>query len=417
MPTLILCLPVTPVGANPAVAGGAVPEYDYVLQRDDQQTVTHGRAVAALLPAAARGTAVVAVVPARVMSWHRVDLPAKVAAGVLSSRADPQRVRAVLGGAMEERLLDDVLSLHFAVFPGADGQAPVWVAVCDRAWLRSALGALETSGYTVSRIVAECEPVDPGDNALVLVSAATEPPQVALCTLAGVTLMPLGQAAVSLIQSCSALEVRAEPAVMGIAESTLGMPVHAQTVQQGLLRVAQSRRNLAQLEFSPSRSGRAMKRFASAWQILLHAPPWRPVRWGLLALLVSQVLALNAVAYRQQVLLAQKRAGMEGVLLQTFPNVPVIVDAPLQMQREVSALAQSRGAGEADVARLLSAVGMAGITHKTLTAIDLNAQGLRLKVSGLTDADAAAVTAAVGAQGWLARVQGDALLLQRKEAN
>jgi general secretion pathway protein L len=133
-------------------------------------------------------------------------------------------------------------------------------------------------------------------------------------------------------------------------------------------------------------------------------------------LLVSQVAALNAAAYRQQTLMAQKRAGIEAVLKQTFPNIPVIVDAPVQMQREVSALAQSRGASDANVARLLTAVAASTGNTKALTAIDLSVGDLRLKANGLSEADASGVSAALGAQGWQARVQGDQLVLQRKEA-
>jgi general secretion pathway protein L len=403
MPTLILYL-------------NATPEFDYVLQRDDLQTVTHGRAAPALMPAAARGTGVVAVLPAHALSWHAVNMPDKVAASVLTTRADPMRARAVLSGAMEEQLLDDAANLHFAAFPGPATGAALWVAVCERDWLRNALAALEAAGYEVARIVAECEPVDAGANPLAYFSAAAERTQVALCTASGVMLVPFGATAVSLIQSHGEVEMWAQPAVMGEVEAAFGVPMQAQSLQQAMLRAAQSTRNLAQLEFSPSKRGRAMKRIGGAWQTLLHAPQWRPVRWGLLALLVSQVVALNAAAYRQQSLLAQKRGSIEAVLRQTFPNIPVIVDAPVQMQREVGALAQSRGAADVDVARLLTAAGSALGNAKALSAVDLSASELRLKANGLSDTDAAAVTTAIGAQGWQARLQGDQLVLQRKEA-
>lgn len=419
MPTLILYLNTQAAGA--ALSSTVTPEYDYVVQREDLQAVTHGRAVAALLPVAARGTEVVAVLPAQALSWHVVSLPEKVAAGVLASRADPLRARAVLTGAMEELLLDDATHLHFAAFSGPTGLAgagSLWVAVCDRLWLRNALANLEANGCSVARIVAECEPTGAGD-ALALVNAAAEPAQLALSTAMGVTVLPLGEAAVALAQSQTALEVLAEPAVMGLAEHVLGVPVTAHNLHQSLIRAAQSSRNLAQLEFSPSKSGRAMKRFGGAWQSLLHAPQWRPVRWGFVAIMVSQVVALNAAAYRQQSLMAQKRAGVEAVLKQTFPNIPVIVDAPVQMRREVSALAQSRGASDADVARLLTAVATvfaaAGGNAKALTAIDLSGGDLRLKANGLTEADASGVNAALSTQGWQAQVQGDQLVLQRKE--
>lgn len=414
MPTLILSLNALPANANPAAAAAVAWEYDYVLQRDDLQTLTHGRAVAALLPAAARNTEVVLVLPAQAVSWHLLALPAKVAATVLSNRTEPLRVRAVLSGALEEQLLDDAPDLHLAAFPGPQGEASVWVAVCARAGLQAALAALEGAGHTVSRIVAQAEPADAG-SLRAQFSAAVDPAQLSLCSASGVTVLPLGAVAVSLLQSAEGADIAAEPSVMGTVEKALGVPVRAQTLQQDLVRAALSRRNLAQLEFSPSRSGRALKRFGSVWQTLRYAPQWRPVRWGLLALLVTQIAALNAVAYRQQTLLAQKRAGIESVLAQTFPNVPVIVNAPVQMQREVSALAQSRGAADADMSRLLTVVGTATGNARTISGIDVSGGALRLKAAAWTDGDAAAVNAALAAQGWSASQQGDALLLQRKE--
>lgn len=403
MPTLIL---------YPSAAS----EYDYVVLRDDQQVATHGRAVPALLPAAARSTEVVLVLPVRAVSWHQLALPAKVAAGVLSGRAEVERTRAVLSGAMEEQLLDDAATLHFAAFLQPGG-SQIWVAVCERAWLQSMLAALEASGRAVNRIVAEGEPQESG-TALAMVSAAMQPAQLALCTSSGVSVLPLGEPAVELVRAhTQSLEVLAEPSVMGAAEAALGAPVQAQTLHQSMVRAAGSVRNLAQLEFSPSRSGRARKRMGSAWQTVWHAPQWRPVRWGLVALLVSQIVAINAAAYRQQALLAQKRVGIDSVLSQTFPQVPLIVNAPVQMQRELSALAQSRGASDTDMARLLSAVAQALGNGKTLTAVDMSAAELRVKAAALSEADAVALSAALNAPGWQARLQGDQLVLQRKEAN
>ena len=121
MSSLILTLP-------PAT-GPAAPEYDFVVLRDDGQTDDHGRALASLLPPGARQTReVVAVMPAAMLSWHSLALPARVAAGLLSGRTDAPRARAVLGGALEEHLLDEPEQLHFAVFGGPDAQT-LWVAV------------------------------------------------------------------------------------------------------------------------------------------------------------------------------------------------------------------------------------------------------------------------------------------------
>jgi general secretion pathway protein L len=424
MPTLILYFSAD-FAAN---AVGNAQEVDYVLLRDDQQIASQGRAALALLPLAGRGTEVIAVLPARAVSWHLLSLPARVAASVLSPRAEPARARSVLVGALEEQLLDDPQQLHFAAFAGASADSPLWIAVCDRVALKATLQVLDAAGRTVTRIVAECEPVEAGAPAVAWVSGAMQPAQVALCTATGVALLPLGPVATALMQAQSSLELLAEPSVLGIAEQAFGGSVAAQTLPQRMVRAARSGRNIAQFEFMPSKTGRAFKQFAVQWQKLLHAPQWRPLRWGLAALLLTQVVALNAVAYRQKARIEQKRAEIQNVFTQTFPNVPVVVDAPLQMQREIGVLAQSRGASEVDPARLLTAIGNAlgKVASKnsgnksgspgSLSAVDFTNGELRLKSDAMTDADARAVSAEIVPTGWVALLQGDQLLVRREGA-
>jgi general secretion pathway protein L len=80
-----------------------------------------------------------------------------------------------------------------------------------------------------------------------------------------------------------------------------------------------------------------------AWQTLLHAPAWRIVRIGLASLLVLQVVGLNAMAWREQRALDQQKAQLSQILTTAFPSVQLVIDAPLQMQREVDALQRNAG--------------------------------------------------------------------------
>ena len=74
MSTLILFLP-------PARPGPA-SEYAYTLTADGHSALQHATAPAALLPEPTRpGGEVVAVVPARALSWQRVTMPAGVPLG------------------------------------------------------------------------------------------------------------------------------------------------------------------------------------------------------------------------------------------------------------------------------------------------------------------------------------------------
>ena len=87
-----------------------------------------------------------------------------------------------------------------------------------------------------------------------------------------------------------------------------------------------------------------MKSVIRQWQNFWQSPAWRPVRWGLAALLLANIVGLNAWAWQQQSSLNAKRTQMNNLLTQSFPSVKVVVDAPLQMSRELTALRQATGA-------------------------------------------------------------------------
>ena len=413
MSTLILTIPLT--------SAATAPEYDYVLTPDGLQIGAQGRTAAALLPASAgRGTEVVAVIPARALSWHGISLPERVLRSLLSARMEPARARSVLAGVLEEQLLDDSDKLHFAVFaavPAAAGDAPrAWVAVCDRVWLQSSLQALESAGRSVGRIVAECTPTLPG-TARVLLSDDISPAQMLLCTAQGVSLLPWLPATLALAQAQPELEVLAEPAVMALAEKTFANQALLQTRAERLLLAAQSPWNLAQLELSASPGGRLRKRLAAAWQQLLHQPQWRPVRWGLVALVLVQVIGLNAMAWRQRSLLDAQRASLQTMLQQSFPDVKLVIDAPLQMQRAVDDLARARGIGsDADLGRVFAIIGPLAPKGLGLNNIEWSGQQMQLQANGLDAGSVQPLAAALEARGLRGRLQDGLLTITPKEA-
>src|SRR6218665_2792995 len=109
MSTLILLLP--PGRPGPAT------EYSYTLTADGHHATGHARAPAARLQEPARpGAEVVAVVAARALSWQRLLLPPGLPLG--AGQQTP-RLRSALEGLLEDRVLDDVGQLHFAIEPGA----------------------------------------------------------------------------------------------------------------------------------------------------------------------------------------------------------------------------------------------------------------------------------------------------------
>jgi general secretion pathway protein L len=335
---------------------------------------------------------------------------------LLSGRAEPAKVRGVLAGVLEEQLLDEPERLHFAVFPAdAADTAEAWVAVCERAWLQAALQALEDAGLAAGRIVAECTPVSAGA-ALALLSADLEPAQMLLCSAQGVSLLPLLPSTRALALAQPDLEVLAEPAVMALAQQHFGTQVGLQTRAERLLLAAQSPWNLAQLELSASPGGRLQKRLTAGWLQLLRAPQWRPLRWGLLALLLVQLVGLNALAWRERSLLEQQRAAIAAVLQQTFPDVSLVVDAPLQMQRAVADLARTRGVGgDTDLGRMLAITGPLAPPGASISAMDLTDQHLLLTFNGLDASNGQALLAGLEARGLRAQLQDGQLRIATGE--
>lgn len=396
MSALIVHLPVQPVSAS--------TEFEYALTLDGSTVQSHGSAQAALLPAPARaGAEVVAVVPAAMISWHRVELPKGTTPG-------SPRLRAVLDGLLEDQLLDEPESLHLALQPQARGNAPLWVAACDRAWLRSAVQALEAAERPATRIVPEFAPE--GDPVLYALGNPQQQPILVFAGNPGVTILPLSSHALPLLPELTeATPCVAEPAVAALAEQVLQRQPVLQQASERWLRSAQSDWDLAQFDFSSSGRARAFKKLGTAWADLLAAPQWRAARWGVLLLVAANVLGLNAWAWRERSSLEGKREAIRRTLTQTFPQVKVVVDAPVQMQREVTALRQLTGATSGrDLEAMLGALTTAS-PPRAIGALDYAGGELRLKGLAYTPEEAASVAARLKSQGYSSVVQGETLVL------
>lgn len=396
MSALLVLLPAQPISAS--------TEFEYALTRDGSTVDAHGSAQAALLPAPTRaGTEVVAVVPAALLSWHRLELPKGTSAG-------SPRLRAVLEGLLEDQLLDEPDTLHFAVQPQVNPSAPLWVAACDRAWLRSAVQALEAAERPAARIVPEFAPQgapalyalgDPQQASLVLVSSD------------GVMTLPLSSQALALLPSLPEdTRCVAEPAVAALAEQVLHRPPVLQQAPQRWLQAAQSDWDLAQFEFSSSGRARALKKLGTAWADVLAAPQWRPARWGALLLVVANLVGLNAWAWRERSLLEEKREAIRRTLTQTFPQVKVVLDAPVQMEKEVAALRQATGTTSGrDLEAMLGALAAVSPPGRLVSGVEFAQGELRVKGLAYTPDEARSVAAALKGQGFTSALQGETLTI------
>ena len=349
---------------------------------------------------------VVAVVPHSRLSWLTVSLP---------PASHGPRLAAVLQGLLEDRLLDDAQQLHLVLSPEAEATArsggPAVVAVCDKAWLREALSPLHASGLTVQRIVPE---LSPSARPVLQVMGEPDHAQSVLCHAQGVSLLPPNTAQWHAFAELTAadLQIQAEPAMVARVQSTLQRQPMLQSAAQRWVKSSQSDWDLAQGEWAQGQAQRLQRALQTAWQTLRHAPAWRPVRWGLVALIFLQVLGLNALAWRERSQLDAQQASLQTILKTTFPSVTLVIDAPLQMQREVDLLQQKSGAASStDFEPLMAALASVLPAGQTPSQIHFSQQALR--VQGVTLDTQASSVSQLQSQGLSLRQDGnDSWVLQ-----
>lgn len=322
-------------------------QWNYVLSADGRNVTRSGTAAAALLPRAAQ---VVLVLAEGDVSWHRIDVP----------KAAPARLRAALLGVLEEALLDEDETLHFALAPGAVAGARGWVAVTHKPWLAAMLAALEDGGVGVDRVVVAGLPGGSARGHFFVIDTPAQPtPCLTLAREEGVLCVRLTGALARALQPepGSAVRWTATPAAAAAAERWLGAPVTLMGEAERTLEATQGTLNLRQFDLAAHRRGtralrEAGKRFFSA--------EWRAVRVGLAALAVLQLVGLNAWAWQQQRAIAAKRSAMVALLKAAHPGVRAVLDAPLQMLRETERLRAAAGRpGDGDLEAVLGAAALA----------------------------------------------------------
>lgn len=396
MTTLTIALPLV----RPAVG----TEFRYVLGAGDG--VSHGQGTAALdlLP---RADSVVLVVPAQCLSWHVAKLP-PMAAG---------RQRAALEGILEDRLLDEPATLALALAPRRKPDGNVVIAACDKAWLAAVLQFFEQGGRPASRVVPELAPLEEGAGELLLLASGTEDDaRIVMADHNAVVSMSLGMARSVLPGDFAALanvDVMAEPMVSDQAERLSGHAVVIRPAALALLASGVSQWELAQFDLAISSRGRLARRGRLAWSQLRHAPAWRAARWGAAALVLVNLAGLNAWAWHLDQVLAARRAQVKQVLTQTFPKVKTVVDAPLQMEREVALLRQASGAlSPRDLETMLSALGGALSEGPTAKGMDFSAGQLGIKGLGIGPAQVEMVSGKLTGQGYSVRLEGERLTVR-----
>jgi general secretion pathway protein L len=444
MNTLLITLPLTD-DPDPS-------RLEYVLSSDGRAVDAQGSAsLTELQRHNAQAHTLVALVPARALSWHQVQMPAGMLTQGLFKSPQVPRQRAVLEGLLEDQLLDEPAHLHFALQPQPrDGQA-VWVAVCNRAWLQASLDALRKAGLSPVRVVPEWSPDLPfapspvkrravsrlwvrgtrwaetmttefASQSALWVLGHNDHATLAWADAQGVHQLPLPSAtgtglpepAASLLPAHLAAhaELIAEPAVAALAQSLFGRDAEVQTTAQRRLLASHTEWDLAQMELT--RQSPLWSRLRETALQLWSAPHWRPARWATATLVVAQLIGLNVYAWQAQAQLNSQRTAIRNTLTSTFPQVTVVVEPLLQMQRALGGLRQASGtASERDLETMLSAwgAGASATGAQVPSNIDYLPGELRLTGTGFNTQSQDSVGPLLAARGLSLRTDGDTMVL------
>lgn len=321
-------------------------EFEFVFSSDGRAVTQTGQAAPALLPQAHQAVLLLADGD---VSWHLIDIP----------RAPPARLRAALAGAMEELLLDDDEAQHLALATSAVPGQRGWVAVVNKPWLSAALAALEAAGVTVERVLSAQSPGELAQGHFFATQQGKDGGvALALAGADGVACLRLGGLARALLPAANdSIRYTATPAAAAAAEGWLGAPVQMLSAAERALDAARGPGNLRQFDLALRSRGRLALRDALRG---LRSPEWRPVRWGLVALVALQLVGLNVWAWQQRQALDDRKQAMTALLRDSFPSVRAVLDPPVQMQRETDRLRAAAGRpGDTDLEVLLAAAAAA----------------------------------------------------------
>jgi general secretion pathway protein L len=368
MSTLLILLP----ASAPSSAGAQ--DYEYWFSHDAQAPAhAPGHGERAPLSAMPRADRVMALLGDDQLSWLPAQLP----------KVKGAKLRGAVVGVMEDQLLDDTERLHFALLERTDDAgATHWVAVTAREPLRAHLQAIEAAGLLVEALLPLSWPqATPGGH---VHAGSDDHPRLRAWRADGVATLPLDSGGLRAWLGedwLSRAAVTATPAAAASAEQWLGRPVQVLNDTERAWAARRAPINLLQFDLTPRQRG--WQRVHLAWQAL-QAPAWRPFRWGVIGLLLVQVVGLNAMAWQQGRAVDARKAEQEALLRQSFPQVRVIRDARAQMVRETEALRGGAGqVGPGDLEDLLTAVAR-GWPPGEAPLPGLRFEPGRLQLTGLT---------------------------------
>ena len=214
-------------------------------------------------------------------------------------------------------------------------------------------------------------------------------------------------------QALQSAQLLAESAVVGPITEALGRPAQLMPPGQHWLQAVASDWDLAQFDFRANAQARYLKQGQKGLSALWNSPAWRPTRWALGLLLLSQVLGLNAWAWKTRANWQAEEQSWARMLKDSFPQTQLVVDAPVQMAREVERLQQNSGQlGPADLETMLAALGHA-LPAGTAAPRQWAYQNGQLRLQGFQAgaSEPSALKTALQARGYLLTPEGEGWLM------
>lgn len=344
----------------------------------------------------------VITVPACLLSWHRVVLPPTV------KLQGDLRLLPVLQSLLEEALLDEPDQLHIAIMPDAIPGQLCTLAVCDKGWLGAWLAVLERAGIKVDRLVPEIAPDILDNNGLC--TGAAHNAWVSWLSQDG---MPLTVPLHSGFMLDQSLGYEALPTTYSEAELAFGRDrVQLLTEQSWMQRMLQTRWELMQHSFASNMLERLRRKWLAGLHDLLHAPQWRASRIAIVSLAMVCMIGMNLQLWQQQRALKAKQDAVLATVQETFPQLRVIVDAPLQMQRELQVLRQKAGLLSAEDLEPMAAAAGAALKSMGISAQALEYNGTELLLRGVIASRLDAVNEQLRGSRYIADVHGDVIRLK-----
>ncbi len=265
---------------------------------------------------------------------------------------------ALLRYAIEDKLTIDPATVHAVVLgraqSGDTGPPQYIVAAIDRNWLRAALDWLASAGRAPQIVVTQTEAIDvnAGEWRVVLDAAhATAKRADGFAYSFDLDASGAPPFALSLALREAAAQARAPTALALSGEGELAALAAGWQAALGLpVRVVQTAGTVARPKTTPS-ANLLQGEFAPAGNRSEWLTALRPALAILALIVLAQWLFTTADWWRLERKRKAVQAANEQIFRAAFPQAQTIVDAPLQMQRNVEALRRERGLEAADVAR------------------------------------------------------------------